>query len=97
MKIIEIVHVRLLTRLPKSLRERIRESIDSESTDEVFTIFQRDNLESDLGVSAHFNIVVGALTCINKLSVFLTNNQKNVTREKTESVLDTALGLLSIA
>ena len=48
------------------------------------------------GVSAHFNIIVGALTCSNKLSLLLTNNQQNVTRENLESIMDTALRLLSI-
>ena len=48
------------------------------------------------GVSAHFNIIVGALTCSNKLSILITNNQKNVKTEQLESILDTALGLLSI-
>ncbi len=48
------------------------------------------------GVSAHFNVIVGALTCSKKLSVLITNNQKNVTREKLETVMDTALSLLSI-
>lgn len=55
MKIIEIIHVRLLAREPKILSERIRESIDYEITDKVFTIFQRDNLESDLAVHIHRN------------------------------------------
>jgi len=48
------------------------------------------------GVSAHFNVIVGALTCSNKLSLLVTNNQKNVTREQLESIMDNALGLLSI-
>ena len=48
------------------------------------------------GVSAYFNIVVGALTCSNKLSTLLTSNQKHVMIEKIESVLITTLGLLQI-
>jgi hypothetical protein len=55
MKIIEIIHVRLSANMPQSLSKKIRRSIGDEVSSEVFTIFQRDNLESDLAVHIHRN------------------------------------------
>jgi hypothetical protein len=55
MKITEIIHVRLSSGILQSLSEKIRKSIGPEISAEVFTIFQRDNLESDLAVHIHRN------------------------------------------
>lgn len=53
MKITEIIHVRLSAGMPQSLSEKIRKSIGPEISADVFTIYQRDNLESDLAVHLH--------------------------------------------
>lgn len=55
MKITEIIHVRLSAGMPPGLSEKIRKSISAEISAEFFTIFQRDNLESDLAVHIHRN------------------------------------------
>ncbi|MCP4136396.1 MAG: hypothetical protein GY754_35830 [bacterium] len=49
------------------------------------------------GVSGHFNLLVGALTCANKLSILLTNIRKNDTPEMLEAVRDRGLELLSVS
>ncbi len=53
MKIIEIIHVRLAAGNPQNLSESIKKSVASGSTSEVFTIYSRDKLESDLAVHIH--------------------------------------------
>lgn len=55
MKITEIIHVRLSAGIPQSLSEKIRKSIRAEASAKIFTIFQRDNLKSDLAVHIHRN------------------------------------------
>lgn len=55
MKITEIIHVRLFGKIQQRLSETIRKSLGTEISAEVFTIFQRDNLESDLAVHIYRN------------------------------------------
>ena len=53
MKIVEIIHVRLAAENLQSLGESIRRSVNTRSNGEVFTVYQRCNLESDLAIHIH--------------------------------------------
>lgn len=55
MKITEIIHVRFSAAVTENLSEKIRKSIQAEISTEVFTLFRRDNLVSDLAVHIHRN------------------------------------------
>ncbi len=53
MKIVEIIHVRLTAGNPQNLSESIKKSVGPRSTEEVFTIYRRDKLKTDLAVHIH--------------------------------------------